>query len=65
MKKDQILIPLPKSAFLLVKCPNCGAERVVFSHAKTVVKCPNCGAELTRPTGGKAEILGEIVRRLD
>lgn len=65
MKKDQILIPLPKSAFLLVKCPNCGAERVVFSHSKTVVKCPNCGAELTRPTGGKAKILGEIVRRLD
>jgi small subunit ribosomal protein S27e len=65
LKKEQVLIPLPRSAFLLVKCPSCGAERVIFSHAKTVVKCPSCGAELAKPTGGRAQILGEIVRRLD
>ncbi len=65
MKRHQVLIPLPRSSFLLVKCPNCGAERVVFSHTKVVIKCPNCGAELARPTGGRAEILGEIVKRLD
>ncbi|MGC8555472.1 MAG: hypothetical protein ACP5NG_00420 [Conexivisphaera sp.] len=46
MKREHVLIPLPRSAFLLVKCPNCGAE-------------------LTRPTGGRAIVLGEIVRRLD
>jgi small subunit ribosomal protein S27e len=65
MRREHVLIPLPKSAFLLVKCPSCGAERVVFSHSKVVVKCPSCGAELARPTGGKAKILGEIIRRLD
>lgn len=65
VKKEHILIPLPKSSFMLIKCNNCGMERVVFSHSTTRIKCQNCGELLVEPTGGKARILGEVLRRLD
>ncbi|KYH39666.1 MAG: 30S ribosomal protein S27ae [Candidatus Bathyarchaeota archaeon B26-1] len=55
------LIPKPKSAFLNVKCPDCGNEQILFSHATTVVRCSVCGAVLAEPSGGKAEIKGEVV----
>ncbi len=54
-------IPKPRSKFLKVKCGNCGNEMIIFSHASRVVYCLVCGEELARPTGGKAEILGEVV----
>ena len=65
MRREHILIPLPRSSFLLVKCPRCGAERVVYSHSTTPIKCKSCGELLVIPAGGKARILGEIVKRLD
>jgi small subunit ribosomal protein S27e len=65
MKKEHVLIPLPKSSFLLVRCPKCGTERVVYSHSTTRITCSKCGELLVVPTGGKAKILGEVVRRLD
>jgi len=55
------LIPRPKSRFLLVRCPECGKEQIVFSHAKMVVKCNSCGFVLAEPGGGKAKINGEIL----
>ncbi|MFQ6107264.1 MAG: 30S ribosomal protein S27e [Thermoplasmata archaeon] len=55
-------LPGPKSQFLQVRCPDCGNEQVVFSHAATVVTCLVCGATIVRPRGGKAEIRGEIVK---
>ncbi len=64
MKKKRILIPMPRSSFLRVKCPSCGNEQVVFDHATFPVKCFVCGSLLAVPTGGKAKILGEIVRVL-
>lgn len=54
-------VPKPRSKFLKIKCKNCGNEMVIFSHASRPVHCLVCGEELARPTGGKAQILGEVV----
>jgi len=54
------LIPKPRSNFLRVKCPQCGNEQLVFSHAVNVVKCNVCASPLAEPTSGKAKIKGEI-----
>ncbi len=64
VKKRKILIPEPKSRFVRVKCPNCGNEQVVFDHATFPVRCLVCGTLLVKSTGGKAKILGEIVKIL-
>jgi len=48
-------------AFVKVKCPDCGNEQLVYIRVSTVVKCHVCGATLAVPTGGKADIKGEIV----
>jgi small subunit ribosomal protein S27e len=55
------LIPKSRSAFLRVKCPKCGNEQLVYSHAVNKVNCNVCGVELAEPSGGKAIIKGEIV----
>jgi len=55
------LIPRPKSRFLLVRCPECGNEQIVFSHAKITVRCNSCGFTLAEPRGGKAKINGEVL----
>jgi len=65
MRKHKMLIVQPKSSFLLIKCVKCGAERIVFSHSTTRVYCDVCGELLLEPTGGKAIIYGEKIRRLD
>lgn len=65
LKKHRMLLIRPRSNFFLVKCVNCGAERVIFSHSTTKIMCDVCGELLVRPTGGRAEIYGEIVKRLD
>ena len=64
VKKLKIPIPEPRSRFLLVRCPNCGNEQVVFSHATFPARCLVCGTQLVVPTGGKAKILGQVVRVL-
>ncbi len=58
------LIVTPKSKFVEVECPKCGNKQVVFSNSATVVKCSNCGETLVIPTGGKAKILGKVVKVL-
>jgi len=65
VKKERILYPRPKSNFLLVKCSSCGTERVVYSHAVVPTKCESCGEILTEPTGGRAIIRAQIIRKLD
>lgn len=62
---SKILVPTPRSRFLLVRCPDCGNEQPVFSHATLPVACRVCGRALSKPTGGKAKIEGVIVRVLD
>ncbi len=58
--RRKILVPEPRSRFLLVVCPNCGHKQVIFSHATFPVRCLTCGTLLARPTGGKAKILGKV-----
>lgn len=62
---SKVLIPQPRSKFLRVRCPDCGNEQVVFSHASMVVRCLVCGRVLAQPTGGKAQIQGNILKVLD
>ena len=61
MSEWKVLIPQPRSVFLRVRCPDCGNEQIVFSHATSIVHCNVCGSTLTEPTGGKAKVNGEIV----
>ena len=65
VKKRKILIPQPKSRFLLVQCPACNKEQIIFDHASTVVRCLVCGHVLAEPTGGKAKIHAKILKVLD
>lgn len=59
------LVPRVKSRFLKIKCPKCGNTQIIFSHVSRSVKCVVCGEVLARPTGGKAEILAEVLEVLD
>lgn len=43
-----------------MKC-ECGNEQIVFNKANTEVKCLKCKKPLTKPKGGKAEILAEVI----
>ncbi|MEM3539283.1 MAG: 30S ribosomal protein S27e [Nitrososphaerales archaeon] len=65
MKKERILIPKPRSAFLLIKCSNCGNEQVVFSSTTININCKICNNLIAQRTGGKARIFGSVIRRLD
>ncbi|MEF8826742.1 MAG: 30S ribosomal protein S27e [Halapricum sp.] len=47
--------------FYTVACPDCENEQIVFSKAATEVACAVCGHTLAVPTGGMAEIEGEVV----
>lgn len=65
MSEWEKLIPRPRSRFLRVKCPDCGNEQMVFSHATSTIHCNICGATLAVPSGGKAVIKGEVVAILE
>lgn len=60
--KSKIAIPEPKSKFVLIRCPSCGNEQVVFSHATFPVRCLICGAQLVRPTGGRARLQAQFLK---
>ena len=47
-------------SFVTVVCPDCENEQTVFEKAASEVACAVCGHTLTRPTGGKADIEGEV-----
>jgi small subunit ribosomal protein S27e len=59
------LIPKPTSTFVAVRCPKCGNEQLLYSHAVNIVKCNVCGEILAQPTGGKAKIRGEKTATLE
>lgn len=52
----------PNSKFLRVQCTECKGEQDVFGNASSEVKCKKCGNVLIKPTGGKAQVLGKIVK---
>ena len=54
-----------KGCFIKVKCQDCGNEQILFSKASSVVKCLVCGATLSKTTGGKAQIRGEIIEEVE
>jgi len=61
MKKNTI--PEPRSRFILVRC-ECKKEQIVYSHTTSEIKCEVCEKVLVKSTGGKAEILGEVLQVL-
>ena len=65
VQKERVLIPKPQSMFLLVQCPACGNEQVIFSHSTTNINCKSCGARLANRTGGKSIIEAKTSKRLD
>ncbi|MFB6200714.1 MAG: 30S ribosomal protein S27e [Halorhabdus sp.] len=52
-------------SFYSVRCPDCENEQVVFGKAASEIACAVCGNTLARPTGGKADIEGEIVETVE
>jgi small subunit ribosomal protein S27e len=62
MKAD---VPVPKSKFLEVECKKCKEKTIVFSKSSTQINCDNCGEEIALPTGGKAYIVGKVLKTLD
>jgi len=50
-----------KTFFVRVRCPSCGNEQVIYSHASRVVKCSICDETLAEPRGGKAKVLAPIM----
>ena len=65
MRRAREPIPKLRSAFYLVKCPDCGEERIVFSCSTKDVGCRGCGRKLAESKGGRAIIFGQPVKRLD
>jgi small subunit ribosomal protein S27e len=47
--------------FVKVRCPDCSNEQVLFWRTDTMVNCQVCGGTLAEPTGGKADLKGELV----
>uniref|UniRef100_A0A7J3ZJT3 Small ribosomal subunit protein eS27 n=1 Tax=Fervidicoccus fontis TaxID=683846 RepID=A0A7J3ZJT3_9CREN len=64
VKRRQISIPEPRSRFMLVRCPSCGNEQVVFSHATFPARCIVCGHQLLTSRGGKARVNAQLVKIL-
>ena len=60
-----MVLELPQSKFLKVKCVDCGSEQVVFGCAASSVKCLVCGKTLVESKSGKAKVLAKIVKVLD
>ncbi len=51
--------------FYRVACPECDEEQIVFGKAATEVRCAGCDHVLARPTGGLADIDGEITETVE
>lgn len=51
--------------FMRVECDECGNRQNIYSRPATTVECLVCGEEVASPTGGRAEISGEIVKELE
>lgn len=54
-------MPVSANPFLKVKCTDCENEQVIFARAATRVPCNVCGSTLAEPTGGRANVKGEIL----
>ena len=53
---------IPEDArFIEVECKDCSNKQIIFLKPATKVDCLACGSTLATPTGGKADIKGEVV----
>ena len=64
MRREREPIPKVRSEFLLVKCPDCGEERIIFSNSAKDVGCRGCGRKLAESKGGKSVIMATLVKKL-
>jgi small subunit ribosomal protein S27e len=64
LRREREPIPKVRSEFLLVKCPDCDEERVIFSNSAKDVGCRGCGRMLAESRGGKSVMLATLVKRL-
>ena len=55
----------PESKFIKVRCKDCENEQVLFNKASSDGSCHICGSTLAKPSGGKAEIKGEILEVIE
>lgn len=60
-----IIMTGPRSKFLKVKCGDCGNIQTIFDRTNIRISCTVCGATMATPKGGKAEIKGEVLGRVD
>ncbi len=58
---DEIVFRPSEGKFSKVRCNKCRNEQVIFTKASTEVRCLVCNEVLAKPTGGKAEILAEVI----
>jgi small subunit ribosomal protein S27e len=65
MKRGNVMIPKPRSAYLSVQCTKCGEKAVIFSHTTADISCKSCGELLAERSGSKASILGKVLGALD
>jgi len=65
MRREREPIPKARSEFLLVKCPDCDEERILFSNSAKDVGCKGCGRKLAERTGGKVRVDAQVIKRLD
>jgi small subunit ribosomal protein S27e len=47
--------------FIRVRCDDCENEQILFGKAAGTVDCAVCGSTLATPTGGEAELHGEVI----
>ena len=58
---ENIIIRASEGKFSKVRCTKCKNEQVIFTRASTEVKCLVCDQVLAKPTGGKVEMLAEVI----
>jgi small subunit ribosomal protein S27e len=51
--------------FFRVQCGDCENEQVVFGKAASTVSCAVCGSTLATPSGGEADIHGEVIETVE
>ena len=65
MRKNNVLIPKPRSNFVSVQCTQCGETRTIFTHTTTDIHCKSCGQLIAKKGGSKANILGKVLNTFD
>lgn len=59
------MIEKPESNFIKVKCGECNNEQTIFNRASGRVECLVCGEVLAEPKGGKVELKGELLEKIE